>query len=424
MKIVMYHKSHNAVGQYRMWIPAKYLNREAGWQVKTYPPWQTLTHVLQTPIEHASMQADMDWADLAVWQWYWQPGEVLAAEKLRSITGTPIIMDLDDDVLHVPAEHMAYDGFKSRTPEECQQVLPIPVEALTVMQRRGWQVGLQPDGTVVAGRQIGFDFPEVFKRILTHVDGLLVSTPYLRDTYHPLLAPGAGCWDAPNCYDPDEWANVQPAPERSTPTIVWAGSNAHSANVAVAFPALKRLCKRYPDLRILVLGAELPRWRELSPHVEFLSWVGLDGYPTALASLGAWAGIAPATAEPFNFAKSHIRWMEYSLAGIPTVASPMPEMTQWAKDACLFAVSDFAWEEHLTKLLESATLRDAVRQQAGEAVRARCNIVNNLDPWIRAFKAAHQQGVIVRGLPEHQRGLASADVPLSEGVEQQPPVLA
>jgi glycosyltransferase involved in cell wall biosynthesis len=54
------------------------------------------------------------------------------------------------------------------------------------------------------------------------------------------------------------------------------------------------------------------------PLPATFSW---DGYPELLMAMGWDIGIAPLIDDEFNRCKSHIKWMEYSMKRIPTVAS-------------------------------------------------------------------------------------------------------
>src|SRR3990167_5842190 len=337
LKITMIHRSNTAVGYYRLWMPAKWLGLMEGWNVTRFPSWATFDRLLVLPKASVDLEAEAAGSDVLVYQWGYSPQEVAAMQAIRQATGAPSLMDLDDDVLAVPEGHQSYPAFKPRTPDECLQMVTLPVEAVPLFAARGWRVGRRPDGVNVAVRQVALDFPTTFKEGVQAFDGIVASPPAISRSYWPLLAPGAAMYEAPNCFDPEDWAHVTPAPERAYPTILWAGSNAHGDNVMVAFEGLRRLARKVKDLRVVVLGAKLPVWDKLGLPIDYLGWVGWHGYHETLASTGAWVGIAPMTDEPFNHAKSHIRWMEYALAGLPCVGSPSPEFEKWAAPAYVSA---------------------------------------------------------------------------------------
>lgn len=399
MKILFAHKANTGVGLYRQWTPAKWLAREAGWQTRTYPRWATWDRVLAGHGKCWDVGADLGWADLAIFGWFASPQEQQALIQWRQATAIPCIMDLDDEVRNLPTEHAASDAFRSRTQEECFERISITSEAIRVLTMRGWQPQRAPDGTLQAVRQKADDFPTRFQEAVGHLNGLFVSTPYLAGEYRKMLPKKWPVAVLPNSYDPEDWAQVQPAPPRPTPTILWAGSIAHGGNVKVAFPGLKRALQALPDAKLVVLGAQLAEFQDLpQAQVEYAGWHPLEDYPAVLAAQGAWLGIAPATDHPFNRAKSHIRWMEYTLAGIPTLASPIPEYLTWADDGAWYAQDEQEWGGRLLELLQDATLRARLLTRAQERVGI-CDIRCQIDKWVHHCTEAIQAGVSQMYLP-------------------------
>ncbi len=392
MRVLFAHKANTGVGLYRQWIPAKYLAREAGWETRTYPRWAPWDRVLAGHGKVFDIGADLNWADLFVCGWFASPAEQQALVQWRQATGIPCVMDLDDEVRNLPEGHMARDAFRERTPEECFERIPCTPEAIRVLSMRGWQCQRDAEGALWAVRQRAENFPARFQETLGHLNGLFVSTPYLAQEYRAVLPAKWPVSVLPNCYDPEEWAPVAPAPPRPNPTILWAGSIAHGGNVKVAFQGLKRVFKAMPDAKLVVMGARLKEFEELGDRVEWAGWTSLEAYPVRLAAQGAWVAIAPATDHPFNKAKSHIRWMEYTLAGIPTVASPIPEYLTWADDGAWFANSDEEWAGRLLELLGDATLRTRLLDAALERVKL-CDIRQQLDKWVHHCTEAVQAGV-------------------------------
>lgn len=86
-------------------------------------------------------------------------------------------------------------------------------------------------------------------------------------------------------------------------------------------------------------------------------------------------GIAPLTNSKFNQSKSHIKWMEYSMYEIPTVAS---KVYPYSKDILgIKTIEDGVtgilcengeWEKKLSMLIEDEELRRKIGKQAKEYV--------------------------------------------------------
>jgi glycosyltransferase involved in cell wall biosynthesis len=420
MKVVFWHSAESAVGLYRQVTPAKYLAQAGAFEIHAVPLWQTLPRSLQMTVQDYNMKERMCWADCAVWGWFYDPIIANYMRASKADTGTRVFLDLDDEVFDVPAGHLAHDQFKFRTPEECYDYKEFPLEAFQILQRRGWEVQVQSalaSPKLLARRRTAIAFRQEFEQILRDCDGLVVSTQYLEREYARYMSPNLLTAEAPNCYDPDTWGPLIVADEHPQPTIVWAGSLAHNGNVQVAFPALRKVVKAIPDVRLLVYGAELPAWKESKLPVEFVPWTSPEGYPQTLASLGGWVGIAPVTQEAFNLAKSHIRWMEYSLAGMATVGTSVPEMQRWAGEGMRFANSTEEWTEALIELLKDGTLRDALKQKAQERV-VQCSAANpvNINAWAAAIqKLCKAERVTEDGVLGNKRGVCPEGVSVPAG---------
>lgn len=420
MKVVFWHSAESAVGLYRQIIPAKYLAKAGAFEIHSLPLWQTLPRSLQTQVADYNMQERMAWADCAVWGWFYDPVIANYMRGSKADTGTKVFLDLDDEVFDVPKGHLAHDQFKFRTPEECFDYKEFPLEAFQILQRRGWEVQVQQNAgapRLLARRRTAIAFRQEFEGILRDCDGLVVSTQYLEKEYQRYMSPNLLAAEAPNCYDPETWQLATVAPEHPQPTLVWAGSLAHNGNVQVAFPALKQVVKAVPDVRILVYGAELPAWKESKLPITFVPWTSPEGYPQTLASLGGWVGIAPVTQEAFNLAKSHIRWMEYTLAGMATVGTPVPEMQRYAGDGMQFVSGTEEWAEALISLLKDASLRDGLKRRALDRV-TQCSMANpvNINAWAAAIQKLYKaERVTENGVPGDQRSVPSTDVPIPAG---------
>lgn len=391
MKIAMIHTFNTAVGQYRQWTPAKYLAREAGWQVKEFPHWLTYQRLIMAA--PGRLHAALADSDLAVYGWFASPSELLAFGQLRERTAAPSIIDLDDDLFDVPEGHLARPAFVRKEAKDCFEEVTIPAEASLLYLQRGWQVGRDTTGTTIAVRQTHMNIHDIFPPVLQACNGLTVSTPYLADRYREHVPAQWPVWTLPNCFDPDAWITTH-VDERDYPTLVWAGSLAHEGNLRLILPALRAVLKKLPNAKLVVFGADLPTFRELPQNqIERVGWAHPENYPQVLSSLGGWVGIAPAADNSFNRAKSHIRWLEYSLAGLPSICSPRDEYRAWSgDDGALMAETPAEWEAYLLMLLGDATLRKKLRASAWERAQE-CNILKHLDKWTTAYTEAVHKGV-------------------------------
>ena len=199
---------------------------------------------------------------------------------------------------------------------------------------------------------------EYYAQTIDKADTLVVSTPFLYDHYtqrHPdvrLVRNGV---------------NMAMFPKRKTsgtkPVIGWAGAIQYRNN------DLEQLREWLPDfleehdLRFHHAGHDpeapsfaevvgIPEWRVTTSPIVFI-----HEYP---ASLQFDIGIVPLNDIPFNHAKSNIKGLEYAAAGIPFVASALPEYRVLSESGVgLLAETSDQWIAQLTSLLDHKTRKKA-----------------------------------------------------------------
>jgi len=135
----------------------------------------------------------------------------------------------------------------------------------------------------------------------------------------------------PNCIDLADW--LYPWPVRNeTITIGWSGSISHDKDLEYLLPSLKTILQRNKDVYAEIQGglagreekaAELfKNWKGgVSERCEVTTGIqGYDNYAHMLANKNWDIAVAPLVEDDFNNAKSHIKWMEYTMAGKPVIA--------------------------------------------------------------------------------------------------------
>lgn len=116
--------------------------------------------------------------------------------------------------------------------------------------------------------------------------------------------------------------------------------------------------------------------------------VPIEEWPAAVASLGV--GMAPLADTRFNEAKSWLKPLEMSAAGVPWVASPRAEYVRLHKmGAGVLADRPRAWYRELKRLHQSAALRQEL-SEAGRAVAEQLRLSQHawrwMDAWSHAFE--------------------------------------
>jgi glycosyltransferase involved in cell wall biosynthesis/GT2 family glycosyltransferase len=154
------------------------------------------------------------------------------------------------------------------------------------------------------------------------------------------------------------------------------GSRTHQRDFKVALPAIIRVLRAHPQVRLtlfrdgssgegVVLTHEFPELEDLADRIEWRNMVPLAELPAEIARFAI--NIAPLeVGNPFCEAKSELKFWEAALAGVPTVASPTgPYKRAIAHGVTgLLAESEDEWVAALSLLVESAERRAEMAQAA------------------------------------------------------------
>lgn len=150
-----------------------------------------------------------------------------------------------------------------------------------------------------------------------------------------------------------------------------SGSRAHDHDFAVAAPALARWLRETPNGRLKIIGPvgltdELNAMDSQILRIE----QPLD-YADYLRELSdSTISLAPLADEPFNRYKSHVKYLESALLGVPLVASPTV-YADYVLDGKtgLIAADEKQWYTAITSLADDAGLRTQIAEDAREHVR-------------------------------------------------------
>ena len=144
------------------------------------------------------------------------------------------------------------------------------------------------------------------------------------------------------------WPRAAAKPSAFT-RILWAGSPTHKRDLDIVAPALlKILSDGQGKVRFTCFGDQPPAALEsVSKYVDLMPFVSIVDYGDALAGVGAHIAIAPLEKNPFNDAKSAIKYLEYSACGYPSLLSPVGEYAELPDDAAKLMVADGEWEKAL-----------------------------------------------------------------------------
>ncbi len=355
MNLLMSHSENSAVGYYRIWQQAKQL-KLLGHEVRTLPDQHVLLPndegIAKTTVnkelkanhkKYGSWESLSAGIDMMVMQRADQAETIALSLAIREQSNCPIVFEIDDNIYDVSTSSPSY---------------------------RYWYPGSPL-----------FEIAELF---MSNVDALTVSTPELVDAYKHL---NPNIYVLPNCQDPDDWEGIErPTPEDKL-VIGWAGSNTHYDDLHMIRRVIKKILRNNPNVVFRVIGS-LPDFLEGVPGVEFRrDVVGVRKWPAKLAELNFDIGLAPVVDRPFNRSKSNIKWQEYAMLGIPTVASNIGAYKEIQSGVTGFtADSEAGWLAHIQYLINNPELADSVGEQAKQYVLDNHNIQKNIGAWESVYE--------------------------------------
>ena len=227
------------------------------------------------------------------------------------------------------------------------------------------------DGLTAANAAYDLTHPEKNKRtnrdnytrVIAQADALTVSTPFLYE-YHSQRHPNVTL--VRNGYNPAQFTRMKVRPTK--PVLGWTGSTRFRNS------DLEQLREWLPDF----LEKHDLLFRHVGHDPQGLSFAAVTGIPSKrlqvapILPVTRYAeaftfdiGIVPLNDIPFNHAKSNIKGLEYAAAGIPFVASDMPEYRRLHDDGIgLLATTPEEWEQQLEWMLDYDNRKYAAAVQA------------------------------------------------------------
>jgi glycosyltransferase involved in cell wall biosynthesis len=189
----------------------------------------------------------------------------------------------------------------------------------------------------------------------------------------------------PNMLPADGWDYPQPRVQREDKVVLgWAGSTSHGGDFRVIDGVVQQLLDRYPHVELVIAGG--PPEQELAAHerIRYLEPTDIQHYPTLLEHFDV--GLIPLADTAFNKSKSDLKFVEYGMLGIPSVASKLEPYERTVKNGenGFLATSPKDWLKYVTRFIEDVELRRTLGARAQEYARTR-TIDHAIEKWERAY---------------------------------------
>lgn len=227
---------------------------------------------------------------------------------------------------------------------------------------------------------------DIYSEIIKKADALICSTPFI-ESYYKKKYKKKPIFMVRNAIDIDRWTRFRAV--KRTPIIGWLGATPwRSLDLEQISPFFNDYLKsrnarfhhaghlNWAPPAYLRVGAD-PELCSVSPMVP------LYELPDVYANFDI--GIVPLNDIPFNRAKSFIKGLEYAAAGIPFVASDLPEYRYLAEHGIgRVASTREEWEQHLDSFLNLAK-REEESRRARNIVHKQFTMENAAHQWIDVF---------------------------------------
>lgn len=227
---------------------------------------------------------------------------------------------------------------------------------------------------------------EIYKEIIALSDALICSTPFIAD-YYRAIHPDKPIFVVRNSIDIARWSRLKM--KNRKPIIGWLGATPwRSLDLEQIAPFFNDYLKSR-DLKFhhaghlnWAAGAHLrlkvdPERCTVSPMVPLFE------LPTVYNHFDI--GIVPLNDIPFNRAKSYIKGLEYAAAGVPFVASALPEYEYLAEQGIgRVASNKKEWANHFDELLNFDLRRDESAHNWSIA-KEKFSIESHAKQWLDVF---------------------------------------
>lgn len=236
-----------------------------------------------------------------------------------------------------------------------------------------------------------FDAEFIIRRTMEVADVITTTTEYLADKLREI---NPNVVVLPNYLDMERWKLPLLKNDTSKIRIGWAGSITHLKDMEMVVKPIHRIYREHKNIQLVIIGD--PRVAELfrGLPVESMNGVPFDTWPAKLHSLRLDIGLAPLQDNEFNRCKSNIKWLEYSIAGIPGVFSPIvysfEERSHFDGVYGQTAENEEQWYRCIKNYIICENLRKDIASRARACVTTGYDLKKQIKKWVKVYKGLIQ----------------------------------
>jgi len=206
--------------------------------------------------------------------------------------------------------------------------------------------------------QPGSKYRTVVEEQIKALDGVIVSTPYLKEVYSEL---NPHIYVVPNALDFKHWEKFGDSRSKRETRIGWAGAGNHDADLETIEEPIKKYLSETDKVSFHHMVHGIPENFKDQPKIVWHKhWVTVDKWPKRLSKVGMDIGLCPAQPNDFKKGKSNLRRLQYAAMGIPVVArnwGHTAETMEHGKDGFLYDTEE-EFTSYLNLLVKNKQLRE------------------------------------------------------------------
>lgn len=171
----------------------------------------------------------------------------------------------------------------------------------------------------------------------------------------------------------------------------YAASGGHGEDLKLALPGICAALDRFPEARFELVGsvAPPPELAAYGPRASYeRRFLAYDDYIIDLQRRHWCLGLSPLCDNPFTRMKTYTKWVEYTAAGIPTLASDHPVYRDCCAGGAASLIADDDWATALPTLLADAEARRRMLAVARERVGRDYSVARLRDQLLEVFEMA------------------------------------
>jgi len=231
--------------------------------------------------------------------------------------------------------------------------------------------------------------------IMQLADRMSVSTEYLKKSYQML---NKNIHVLPNSVNVDHWEEKNSFRKTNDSiNLAWAGSNTHSKDLEIVSNVVEQAVEKYPNVNYVTSGWDgRYKIRDKEKYAFYDAFLNLpierrihfewSDYPHRVCKYMKHfdIGLAPLLDNEFNKAKSNVKFLEYSMCKIPTIASDIEAYNNGVEKnpTILIKGNKFnKWLSATKEFIESKKKRTEVGIDSYNYVVDKYNIINNVKLW-------------------------------------------